>query len=128
MFSYRRALPRTKAIAICVEDAREAYEQRTKHGGFGVQPPIFVENSDDRGGVTISEIHVYGDVILRFVSFSGGALDEEAGREAGVRAAGQEGKTPFSGAFLPNFRDVNVSGAVAAQEDFGLQRADYIAD
>lgn len=58
-----------QAIGIEVESAREAYEQCVRHGGKGVQPPTYVNDAEGRGGVTLSEVHVYGDVVLRFISF-----------------------------------------------------------
>lgn len=130
--SYRRSIQRTKAIGIEIEDARGAYEQCTSHGGVGIQPPTFVEDSDGRGGVTISEIRAYGDVVLRFISFGSGRADEQGEKEKGhgataeVRVVDQEEKKSFSGAFLPNFQDMEISGKAAARGDFGLQRPDHI--
>lgn len=34
-----------------------------------MQPPTYVNDAKGRGGVTLSEVHVYGDVVLRFISF-----------------------------------------------------------
>lgn len=110
-----------QAIGIEVEDAQEAYEQCINNGGVGVQLPSYVEDENKRGGVVISEVHAYGDVVLRFISFVMHTGTEGDG--AGVTA--KEGKA-FSGTFLPNFHDVEAGAAVVERGNFGLQRADHI--
>lgn len=105
-----------QAIGIEVEDATHAYEQCLSHGGVGVQLPTEVADKEGRGVATISEVHAYGDVVLRFISFGGVTTGAGAGDESVTDGA-------FSGAFLPNFVDVASDGA---RQDFGLQRADHI--
>lgn len=52
-----------------MEDAREACEECVNNGGVVVQPPTYVHDKDGRGGATISEVHAYGHVVFRFISF-----------------------------------------------------------
>lgn len=108
-----------------MEDAKEAYEQSISNGGIGVQSPARVVDRDGRGGATIAEVHAYGSVVLRLISFGS---DEEGGEEQGTGTLG--GKV-FQGAFLPNFVDIDAKGgtgdeAGAGERNFGLQRADHI--
>lgn len=65
----------------------------------------------------MAEVHAYGDVVLRLISFD--SCTTATGGEA-IGNAGRE----FSGNFLPNFDDVR--GGQGPCEDFGLQRADHI--
>ena len=57
-----------RALAVSVADAKEAYEISTANGAEGVQPPV--ELVDDKTGTTavLSEVKLYGDVVLRYVS------------------------------------------------------------
>lgn len=118
-----------------MENAKEAYDRCVENGGVGVQPPVRVSDRAGRGSATISEVHAYGDVVLRFISFGGGSEGvsgegEEEGEGEGeggsAGAGGGEGVTScggFRGAFLPNFVDVEGGGE---RENFGLERADHI--
>lgn len=87
-----------RAIAIEVDDAELAYATSVAHGAKPSSPPIFLENR-----VVIAEIHLYGDVVLRYVSH----------------------KTPnFSSSsdeFLPGFEPVPESFPL----DFGIRRLDH---
>lgn len=54
-----------RAVGLLVDDAAAAYAQATTHGGVGVLPPSPLGPG---GTVVISEVKLYGDVVLRFVS------------------------------------------------------------
>lgn len=54
-----------KAVGVVVADAAEAYRLSTENGAKGVTGPTVL--TDDGGKQVISEIHLYGDVVLRFV-------------------------------------------------------------
>jgi 4-hydroxyphenylpyruvate dioxygenase len=52
---------------VLVDDAREAYEASVAHGGKGVRSPT--QLLDGVGGsAVISEVELYGDVVLRYIS------------------------------------------------------------
>ena len=52
-----------RAVGVSVDDAFEAYEKSIANGGKGILPPIELGN-----GVSIAEVRLYGDVVLRYVS------------------------------------------------------------
>ena len=70
-----------KAIALWVDNAREAWEETTRRGAVSVAQPYVL--ADERGQVVLSSIRAYGDTIHTFV---------ERGN--------------YTGAFLPGFRKV----------------------
>lgn len=88
-YSTTPSVSHPQAIGIEVQSAREAYEQCVRHGGKGVQPPTYVNDAEGRGGVTLSEVYVYGDVVLRFISFDipGGHGDEDGAERVMPRKA-----------------------------------------
>ncbi|KIZ01637.1 4-hydroxyphenylpyruvate dioxygenase [Monoraphidium neglectum] len=59
-----------RAVGILVEDAADAYAQATANGGVGVLAPTRLEDCEGGAGgsAVISEVKLYGDVVLRFVS------------------------------------------------------------
>lgn len=71
-----------------VDDAAQAYEQSVANGAKGVRPPVTLkaDSAGDAGdaGVVVSEVALYGDVVLRYVS----GTHEVRGRE---REGGREG-------------------------------------
>eukprot|EP00242_Pyramimonas_sp_CCMP2087_P016785 CAMPEP_0198211876 /NCGR_PEP_ID=MMETSP1445-20131203/25394_1 /TAXON_ID=36898 /ORGANISM="Pyramimonas sp., Strain CCMP2087" /LENGTH=443 /DNA_ID=CAMNT_0043886227 /DNA_START=137 /DNA_END=1464 /DNA_ORIENTATION=- len=89
-----------RAVGILVDDARKAYEVTTANGGVGVTKPHVLEHRGEEGGsVTLSEVHLYGEVVLRFVSMHG-----------------------YDGPFLPNYEPEKSS----SYELFGIQRMDHV--
>lgn len=57
-----------RAVGVLVEDAEVAYHVSTEHGGRGVQVPVQLTDQATGVTMTVSEISLYGDVVLRFVS------------------------------------------------------------
>lgn len=55
-----------RAVGVVVGDAREAFERAVAHGARPVQAPV--ELRDELGALVVSEIALYGDVVLRFLS------------------------------------------------------------
>ena len=53
---------------MVVADAAEAYAVSTANGAVGVQPPAALAGAAGEGGMTVAEVKLYGDVVLRFVS------------------------------------------------------------
>jgi 4-hydroxyphenylpyruvate dioxygenase len=70
-----------RAIALWVDDARQAWHETTSRGARSIQEPT--ESSDGHGRVVTSSIATYGDTIHTFVE-----------------------RTHYTGAFLPGFRAV----------------------
>lgn len=58
------------APGLLVDDAAEAYAQATANGGAGVLPPTAIADCEGGAGgsAVVSEVKLYGDVVLRFVS------------------------------------------------------------
>ncbi|KAM5580091.1 4-hydroxyphenylpyruvate dioxygenase [Rosa sericea] len=53
-----------RAVAVEVADADLAFHASVSHGAKPVSQPILLDNR-----VTIAEVHLYGDVVLRYVSY-----------------------------------------------------------
>ncbi|XP_010688905.2 4-hydroxyphenylpyruvate dioxygenase [Beta vulgaris subsp. vulgaris] len=86
-----------RAVAVEVQDAEAAFHISVSNGASPVSPPIRLDD-----GVVLSEVHLYGDVVLRYVS-TGSVVD---------------------GNFLPGFEE--MLGESSFQElDFGLRRLDH---
>ena len=54
-----------KYLALCVQDARSAWEETTKRGGKSFMEPVSL--SDEDGEVVISGIHTYGETVHLFI-------------------------------------------------------------
>jgi 4-hydroxyphenylpyruvate dioxygenase len=70
-----------RAIALWVDDARQAWHETTKRGARSIQEPT--DFSDDHGRVTTSSIAAYGDTVHTFVE-----------------------RTNYTGAFFPGYHAV----------------------
>jgi len=70
-----------RAIALWVDDARQAWLETTSRGARGIQEPT--EFSDSHGSVTTSSIAAYGDTIHTFVD-----------------------RTHYTGPFFPGYRAI----------------------
>eukprot|EP01036_Dinobryon_divergens_P058380 gene58380-77896_t len=75
-----------RAVAIEVEDVKNAYEILIQNGAVSNLFPTKIIDSNGRGYAYIAEIFLYGDVLLRLLNLE-----------------------HFTGKFLPNFQDVNDS-------------------
>lgn len=63
-----------RAVGIEVEDANKAYEAAVSNGAIGSMEPSVVPSFYDKDSekeCRIAEVELYGDVVLRFVSFHG---------------------------------------------------------
>ncbi|OAY71479.1 4-hydroxyphenylpyruvate dioxygenase [Ananas comosus] len=95
-----------RAVALRVADAAAAFRVSVAHGARPAFPP-----ADLGDGFALSEVELYGDVVLRYVSFP---ADQNPGEAPG---------------FLPGFED--AAAAAAAGEpgrgplDYGLRRLDH---
>lgn len=55
------------AAGISVEDAKQAFEVAVQNGGKPVHPPSVLKSADGQESV-MAEVHMYGDVVMRFMS------------------------------------------------------------
>ena len=64
-----------RAVGVEVADAKLAYEAAVKNGAVGVCEPTIIQNFNEEkdvgmeGECQMAEVSLYGDVVLRFVSF-----------------------------------------------------------
>ncbi|KAI3921475.1 hypothetical protein MKW98_013409 [Papaver atlanticum] len=89
-----------RAIGIEVEDAVEAFNVSVENGGVGSAEPMEIGN-----GVYVSEIKMYGDVVLRFVSYKQQPIGSDY-------------------VLLPGFEKMNELSSFRGL-DFGLKRLDH---
>ncbi|KAL3809892.1 hypothetical protein ACHAXA_008544 [Cyclostephanos tholiformis] len=93
-----------RALGIRVVDAIAAYDGAVTNGARGVLPPTIVRdfNEGSDGGETcrIAEVGLYGDVVLRFVSFHSNKEDDDDDRKPPRRRGSSRRTSPSS--FLPN--------------------------
>lgn len=55
---------------VLVGDAADAYTKATSNGAMGKLKPIVLRDEATGAEQVVSEVHLYGDVVLRFVSGS----------------------------------------------------------
>jgi 4-hydroxyphenylpyruvate dioxygenase len=85
-----------RALGIRVDDAEKAYHLSVENGAVAVQSPVKMQGKD--GSMTvISEVSLYGNVVLRYVSGD------------------------YSGPYLPGYEAVTDVPTV----DYGLERIDH---
>lgn len=90
-----------RAVSIVVDDAAEAFRVSVENGAIPVYEPhtwLDDKSSDVGAGAMVSEVKLYGDVVLRYVSFING----------------------YDGPFLPKYEKV-----VAPPLTYGLARLDH---
>eukprot|EP00238_Polyblepharides_amylifera_P009937 CAMPEP_0196586852 /NCGR_PEP_ID=MMETSP1081-20130531/55796_1 /TAXON_ID=36882 /ORGANISM="Pyramimonas amylifera, Strain CCMP720" /LENGTH=426 /DNA_ID=CAMNT_0041908865 /DNA_START=73 /DNA_END=1353 /DNA_ORIENTATION=+ len=87
-----------RAVGIQVSCATSAYVAATAGGGIGVTEPHTLEEAGQEGSMRVAEVVLYGDAVLRFVSYHG-----------------------FEGPFLPKFNP-----ATSNNKNFGIQRIDHV--
>ncbi|KAI3839144.1 hypothetical protein MKX03_032774 [Papaver bracteatum] len=92
-----------RAIGIEVEDAESSFNISVCYGARPSHPPVEINN-----GIIISEVQLYGDAVLRFISF--------------------KNSNP-SVNFLPGFKGINDEQPLASKdlEDFGIRGLDHVA-
>lgn len=85
-----------RAVAVEVDDAATAFSTSVSHGAIPASPPVELENR-----VKIAEVRLYGDVVLRYVSYND--------------------PCHVSDSFLPGFESVPSPPSL----DFGILRLDH---
>ena len=122
-----------RAVGVEVEDARAAFEASVSRGAVPVLEPSFLPTcpaqlrassttSDDHqtnGGCYIAEVELYGDVVLRYVSYS---LDEESANGASDASISSSSSGSTTEPFLPHLAPVEKS---TMRESFGIYRIDH---
>ncbi|XVF20906.1 hypothetical protein REPUB_Repub12eG0044000 [Reevesia pubescens] len=91
-----------RAIAIEVEDAETAFTTSVSHGALPFSPPILLGNNND---ATLSEVKLYGDVVLRYISFN------------------KNTNTHHDFFFLPGFE--KIEDGFSYPLDYGIRRLDH---
>ncbi len=58
------------AAGVLVEDAADAHEKATANGAVSRLEPVTLKDEESETEQVVSEVLLYGDVVLRFVSGS----------------------------------------------------------
>mmetsp|Transcript_3274 Transcript_3274/g.7383 ORF Transcript_3274/g.7383 Transcript_3274/m.7383 type:complete len:495 (+) Transcript_3274:29-1513(+) len=112
-----------RAIGVEVVDARAAFEASVARGATPVLEPSFLPtcpaqlregNNANDDGCYIAEIELYGDVVLRYVSYPGGKSGD-----SGEASSSSPGMTQ---PFLPHLAPVETS---TLREGYGIYRIDH---
>jgi len=100
-----------KAIGILVKDARLAFEKSVQNGATPMQEPIFIptcQGQKEKGivleGCHLAEVLLYGDVVLRYISYP-------------------TSETELTVPFLPHLSP--TGGKIADRPTFGIRRIDH---
>eukprot|EP00531_Pseudo-nitzschia_arenysensis_P001678 CAMPEP_0116127852 /NCGR_PEP_ID=MMETSP0329-20121206/7052_1 /TAXON_ID=697910 /ORGANISM="Pseudo-nitzschia arenysensis, Strain B593" /LENGTH=527 /DNA_ID=CAMNT_0003621961 /DNA_START=163 /DNA_END=1746 /DNA_ORIENTATION=+ len=120
-----------RAVGVEVEDAKAAFDASVANGAIPVLEPSFLptcpaqlrasssdnnnNTNDNNNGCCIAEVELYGDVVLRYVSFP----KSENGESNGTTNNGDSTKTQ---PFLPNLAPVEKS---TMRESYGIYRIDH---
>ena len=102
-----------RAVGLLVDDAREAFASSVKHGARPALEPCLA--GEGTGAVTVAEVELYGDAVLRFMSGPG---------------AGARGFFPgYEALEAPSYQDFGLVGLdhVVGNVPCLLETVDYIA-
>jgi 4-hydroxyphenylpyruvate dioxygenase len=101
-----------RAVGIQVEDANKAYAAAIDNGAIGFMEPSVIPSYHDKDSgkeCHIAEVELYGDVVLRLVSFHGSKGDQETTTET----------TPF----LPHLAP--YPSYKSSKPTYGLSKVDH---
>jgi 4-hydroxyphenylpyruvate dioxygenase len=111
-----------RAVGLEVVDAKAAFDASVANGATPVLEPTFlptcagqVKNGVESTGCHIAEVSLYGDVVLRYVSYA--SQDGKASKNENTSMTGA--KQPF----LPHLAP--VEGAMRSRESFGIYKIDH---
>lgn len=90
------------AVGIRVADAKEAHDVSVANGGKSAKAPRTIVDEASGKSFTLSEIHYFGDVVLRFISGD------------------------YEGPMLPNYKASAMAGLKDGPSSYGLQRLDHL--
>jgi 4-hydroxyphenylpyruvate dioxygenase len=100
-----------RAVALRVTDAAAAHAAAVAHGARAVLPPTHL-GGDDASRVTLAEVALYGDVVLRFIT-----------RSSAPSGAQNTPSDPLPPPFLPGYAPVPPT---APPRCYGLRRIDHV--
>ena len=92
-----------RAVAIEVEDAEIAFHTSVSHGAKPSSPPVILDNR-----VVLSEVQLYGDVVLRYISYKTPNSDPNSNPDSW---------------FLPGFEPIDEASFYGL--DYGIRRLDH---
>lgn len=108
-----------RAVGVEVKDVRMAYECAVKNGAVSVLEPTSIPNLSGEKMKTcqIAEVSLYGDVVLRFVSFD----DSERSNNDAITS--ESNRPTTSTPFLPNLSP--YPSYKSTKPTYGLSRIDH---
>jgi 4-hydroxyphenylpyruvate dioxygenase len=127
-----------RAVGVEVADARVAFEESVARGAVPVLEPSFLptcpaqlrassssKKNKNNSGCYIAEVELYGDVVLRYVSFSSKNNPDNEGTEGRDSDSSTNSSTNSSTTtqpFLPHLAPVETS---TLRESYGIYRIDH---
>lgn len=108
-----------RAVGVEVEDAGDAFEAAIANGAVAVLAPTEVPSHNSEGlgvGCKIAEVQLYGDVVLRLLSFDAASTQVDSAPQE------ENDATAKSVPFLPNLAPMQGK---RFGETYGLQRIDH---
>ena len=110
-----------RAVGVEVKDAKCAYEAAVSNGAIGVSEPSIIQdfNEEQNGRVCqMAEVSLYGDVVLRFVSFAA-ATESINGGSSNNASSNHQQPTPI----LPHLSP--YPSYKSSKPTYGLARLDH---
>jgi 4-hydroxyphenylpyruvate dioxygenase len=111
-----------RAVGVLVKDAKAAFEVSVKNGATPVMEPSFVPTCQGQvkkgvksTGCHMSEVKLYGDVVMRYISYP----DQASTNEEEEGAVTTTSKVPF----LPHLAP--TEGKMAERESYGIFKIDH---
>lgn len=113
-----------RAVGVEVKDVITAYEAAVENGAVGVSEPSVIENFNEQGGAKqeckMAEVALYGDVVLRLISFHD--VENQSTDSSESSSNGEESNQPTP--FLPSLAPY-PSNAKKSKPTYGLSRIDH---
>jgi len=111
-----------RAVGVEVKDAKEAYDAAVKNGAVGVSEPEVIPNLNEQGKklekeCQMAEVELYGDVVLRFVSFHDSNNESSTSSTNNAESSNTQ-PTPF----LPHLAPYPTN---KKKPTYGLSRIDH---
>jgi 4-hydroxyphenylpyruvate dioxygenase len=122
-----------RAVGVEVKDAKVAFEESVARGAVPVMEPSFLptcpaqlrasSNNKSNSGCYIAEVELYGDVVLRYVSFlsKSNTPDNEETEDRDSDSDTSSSSTTTQ-PFLPHLAPVETS---SLRESYGIYRIDH---
>lgn len=82
---YHYLVPVSHTPGLLVDDARQAFEAAVAHGAKAARAPTQLQEDGAAGGAAVvSEVELYGDVVLRFISGDCEVKQQKEEEEEGI--------------------------------------------